>query len=153
MFSAHLNSEIVLKVQQLGGRVSKQHFVFVCASLCMYTVCFCYACFLKNKKKTFPRGFPLLARSAFILYLHLLVLYALHILLQLCLKVIRKGKKQGVSEVDSGRSAGIHYYGFLCSILAYIFSLEIMLETWKKFNMNQKLTGSEELKGFNSCFC
>lgn len=57
----------------------------------------------------FPSGSTLLAGSAFILYLCLLVLYALHILLQLCLKIIRnEKKKQGVRKVDSGRSCGIH---------------------------------------------
>lgn len=40
-----------------------------------------------------PSGSPFVAASAFILYLCLLVLYALCILLQLCLKVIRNEKK------------------------------------------------------------
>lgn len=45
----------------------------------------------------FPSGFPLLAGSAFILYPCLPVLYALHILLQFGLNVIRnKEKQQGV---------------------------------------------------------
>lgn len=72
--------------------VSKIYFVYVCVCVCVFV--FMDAFFAP------PSGSPFVAASAFILYLCLLVLFALHILLQLCLKVIRKEKKHGISEVE-----------------------------------------------------
>lgn len=84
--------------------------------VCLY-ICSMFLCCVSPLCLS-PRMSFLCQKSAFILYLCLLVPYTPHILLQLCLKVIRNEKKQGVRKVDSGRSCGIHYYGYLCRILA-----------------------------------